>query len=167
MTSDEFIYQAFIDGDEGNPVEIRTEDLTGADILRVARSSLHVLDGSHSRMFEILKADYTAKEFVLQIDGQVIHIRLRDPVESRVHAMGFDVNRDHARPKHIASPMPGLVLKVLVSEGDTVLEGQPVIVLEAMKMENVLSAPADGVVQKILAEAQRNVDKGQILVELA
>jgi biotin carboxyl carrier protein len=62
--------------------------------------------------------------------------------------------------------MPGLVLKILASEGDQVTEGQPVLVLEAMKMENVLSAPTDGIISEILVTSGKNVNKGQVLVRL-
>jgi biotin carboxyl carrier protein len=79
--------------------------------------------------------------------------------------MGFDVNKNHVKLKQISSPMPGLVLKVLAAEGDEVTEGQPVLVLEAMKMENVLSAPTAGVISEILTQAGKNVNKGQVLVK--
>ena len=55
--------------------------------------------------------------------------------------MGLD-NALEVKISHLASPMPGLVIKSLVKAGDTVEKGDPLIVLEAMKMENVLKAPS-------------------------
>lgn len=167
MSEEHPLYEAVIDNDESQTIEVSGEVLDNADILRLSQTLLHVLEGHQSTQVEVLDANYQTKEFVLRISGRDIHVKLRDQVETRVHAMGFDVNTNHQKQTHVASPMPGLVLKVLVNEGDEVREGQPVVVLEAMKMENVLNAPADGVVSKVHAQEKRNVDKGQVLVELA
>jgi biotin carboxyl carrier protein len=66
----------------------------------------------------------------------------------------------------LVSPMPGRVLKVLVSEGDTVEAGAPLVVVEAMKMENELAAERGGVVRKIHVTAGQNVESGAKLVEV-
>jgi biotin carboxyl carrier protein len=66
--------------------------------------------------------------------------------------------------KSISAPMPGLVLKIQVEEGQKVQAGQGVVVVEAMKMENELKASADGVVTKIEVSEGDTVDKGAVLV---
>ncbi len=66
----------------------------------------------------------------------------------------------------LRSPMPGRVSRVLVSLGDEVKKGQPLCVVEAMKMENELKAPKDGKVKKILVEAGSLVETKAVLVEL-
>jgi len=71
------------------------------------------------------------------------------------------------RPTELKAPMPGLVAKVLVREGDEVSAGQGLIVLEAMKMENELKAPAGGVVAAIRVAAGQPVEKGAVLVTFA
>ena len=63
--------------------------------------------------------------------------------------------------------MPGSVLQVRVSAGDQVAAGQVLLVLEAMKMENTVSAPAAGRVEQVLVEVGRQVQRGEPLVELA
>ena len=62
--------------------------------------------------------------------------------------------------------MPGTVIKVLTTEGQTVAAQQPLIVLEAMKMEHVVAAPYDGVVRKLLCSPGALVTKGATLIEL-
>lgn len=71
-----------------------------------------------------------------------------------------------AAEREIRAPMPGLVLDVLVTEGQTVQEGDGLLVLEAMKMENELRAPADGVVQAIHVATNDAVDKDALLIEI-
>ena len=71
-----------------------------------------------------------------------------------------------AGPAPLVAPMPGLVVRVAVSEGDVVEAGQGLVVMEAMKMENELRAPAAGTVSRVLAEPGQAVEKGAVLVEL-
>lgn len=72
----------------------------------------------------------------------------------------------HAPDGAVRAPMPGLVLRIEVSEGQAVAAGAGLVVLEAMKMENEIRAPAAGVVRKVLVEQGQAVDKGTTLVEL-
>lgn len=67
----------------------------------------------------------------------------------------------------IVAPMPGTVLHVAVNIGDKVTKGQTLLVLEAMKMENEIMAPADGVVQELNATKGVSVNAGEILVVLS
>jgi biotin carboxyl carrier protein len=66
----------------------------------------------------------------------------------------------------ISAPMPGRVVRVLVAEGDLVRARQPLVVVEAMKMENELRAPGDGVVVKVSIEAGQSVEAGAVLAVL-
>jgi biotin carboxyl carrier protein len=63
----------------------------------------------------------------------------------------------------LLAPMPGLVLRVMADVGATVVAGQPMIVLEAMKMEQTVAAPADGTVAELHAKAGDQVSTGQVL----
>lgn len=69
--------------------------------------------------------------------------------------------------KRCTSPILGIVVKVLVSVGQSVKKGDPLLVLEAMKMESNVEAPSSGVVKSILVAAGDNVKKGQALIEFA
>lgn len=64
----------------------------------------------------------------------------------------------------ITSPLPGVILELKVSKGDSVKKGQTVMVLEAMKMENAIEAPADGVVKEIKANKGDSVLEGALLM---
>ena len=71
-----------------------------------------------------------------------------------------------AGPAPLVAPMPGLVVRVNVQPGDEVRAGQPLVVMEAMKMENELRAPAAGTVRTLGAAVGQAVEKGALLVEL-
>ncbi len=67
--------------------------------------------------------------------------------------------------KKLTAPMPGLILEVKVAPGDKVSKGQPLIVIEAMKMENVIKAPADAVVKSVDVSKGASVEKGDQMLE--
>ena len=69
-------------------------------------------------------------------------------------------------PAPLVAPMPGLVVRVNVAPGDAVQPGQPLVVMEAMKMENELRASAPGRVRRVLATPGTAVEKGAVLVEV-
>ncbi len=66
----------------------------------------------------------------------------------------------------VKAPMPGKIIDVLVREGATVLRGEPVVILEAMKMQNEILAPVGGTVTKVSAKANTNVMKDDLLIEI-
>lgn len=92
------------------------------------------------------------------IDGDVFE--LKQPETRRVRR-----KQQHGEDNLTAS-MPGQVTKVLIGEGDSVQRGQPLIVLEAMKMEIKIAAPHDGRVAKVLVKPGQVVDRGQALIEM-
>jgi glutaconyl-CoA/methylmalonyl-CoA decarboxylase subunit gamma len=71
-----------------------------------------------------------------------------------------------AESEVIKSPMPGKIIDVLVREGSTVLRGEPVVILEAMKMQNEIMSPVNGTVVKVNARPNTNVMKDDLLVEI-
>ena len=66
----------------------------------------------------------------------------------------------------IKAPMPGKIIDVLVREGASVVKGEPVVILEAMKMQNELISPANGIIEKVYAKPNTNVMKDDLLIEI-
>jgi 3-methylcrotonyl-CoA carboxylase alpha subunit len=93
------------------------------------------------------------------IDGDAFELRKPDTRRPR--------RKQHHGEDNLAASMPGQVAKVLVSEGDTVQRGQPLIVLEAMKMEIKVVASHAGRVTRVLVKTGQVVDRGQGLVEMS
>jgi propionyl-CoA carboxylase alpha chain len=67
--------------------------------------------------------------------------------------------------KIISSPMPGRIISIAVNEGEEVVEGTELVVVEAMKMQNILRTPQTGIIKKIHVHAGNNVKSGQVLIE--
>jgi pyruvate carboxylase subunit B len=100
----------------------------------------------------------------LTVEGVRYDIRVVD--ERTRHIAGLTgAAGTRAGPAVLKAPMPGLVVRVMVTPGQTVEVGKGLVVLEAMKMENELRATAHGVVQRVVVSAGQPVEKGQPLVE--
>ena len=96
------------------------------------------------------------------VRGHVLHTEVVDLRKMRLRkAQGQ--SGVASGPLEIRSPMPGKIVAVLVKEGDAVKQGQGVVVVEAMKMENELRAPREGVVKKLSAQEGSAVDGGAVL----
>jgi biotin carboxyl carrier protein len=74
--------------------------------------------------------------------------------------------RGKVEREYIKAPMPGKIIDVLVREGSNVVKGEPVVILEAMKMQNELLSPVNGTVVKVSAKPNTNVMKDDLLVEI-
>ena len=133
------------------------------DMVRTGPASFHVLQGGRSFEAKLVKADHERKEFVIQIKSNRYTINAKDRYDELLHEMGMDA-AGAGKIGEVRAPMPGLVLDVMVKEGQVVAKGDPLLVLEAMKMENELRAPADGTIQKIYAAKGDKVEKGAVLV---
>lgn len=125
-----------------------------------------VLHGGRSYDAEVVSADYTAKRFILKINGQRIELHAKDRFDLLLERLGLSAIAA-VQVNELKAPMPGLIVDVRVQPGQAVLKGDPLLVLEAMKMENILKAPADGTVSAVKVSLRDNVQRGQLLVQFA
>ena len=100
----------------------------------------------------------------LHLDGRPYRVEVETERERRVREMKGTAGGGGG-PRPLKAPMPGLVVKVEVEEGQTVVAGQGLVIVEAMKMENELEAEADGIVARVLVQAGQTVDKDDVLVD--
>lgn len=103
------------------------------------------------------------KKHWVHLDGATFEFEREDTTARRSHTHGA---REGTGSGIVVAPMPGQVRAVLVNQGDAVTEGQPLVLLEAMKMELKVSAPHAGTVANILVTPGQSVDREQILGEI-
>ncbi len=123
-----------------------------------------IMDG-YSYQAQVLKVDREAKTVLLQINQQQYEVTIEEPIDQLLAAMGIK-DAMARKVNDIKAPMPGLVLKVLVTPGQAISKGDPVLILEAMKMENVFKAASDAVVKEIKVAERTAVEKGEVLIVL-
>jgi len=143
--------------------EINPTDLNW-DLLEIKEGKFHILQGNKSYEASVLEANYTEKTFLIKINKNTYEIALKDKFDLLVEKLGFS-NMSAQKVNNIKAPMPGLVLDIIDNVGDEVSKGDSVLILEAMKMENVIKADGDAVVKSISIEKGAAVDKNQVLVE--
>lgn len=136
------------------------------DINVDAHGRFHIIRNHRSFNAELVKANYEEKSFIIKVNGANYNVAVKDRFDELLAKMGME-NMAAAKLKDFKAPMPGLVLDIKVETGQTVAKGDALIVLEAMKMENVLKSPADGIVGKIEVTKGQAVEKNQILIHFS
>ncbi len=95
--------------------------------------------------------------------GRLYQATVEDEREKRLHASaGSDLSE--GGEFHLKAPMPGMIVAILVSEGDEVKKGQVLLILESMKMQNELKSPRDGTIHRIRAKVGEKVEQKQALL---
>jgi acetyl/propionyl-CoA carboxylase alpha subunit len=149
--------------DAGNSTGTINEENFSCDLLDSGSNRFHVIRDNKSYELEILDADLEAKTMLVKVNGRDYEVALSDRYDELLKSLGMDKVLG-AKVNEMKAPMPGLVLDIRVTEGQAVSKGEAIIVLEAMKMENILKSPADVIVKKIIAKKGNAVEKNQVLV---
>ncbi len=139
---------------DGEAVDVNIEQ-AGVDTL------YSVLFGGRSYELLIEPNRYT---YDIMLKGEFYSVQVEDERSRRVNA-----SRKMVLPEGelaVVAPIPGLVVKVLVAEGDEIEEGQPLVLLEAMKMENELRALRPGKVKQVKVAAGQRVEQNAVLLVL-
>ncbi|MES2268015.1 MAG: acetyl-CoA carboxylase biotin carboxyl carrier protein subunit [Bacteroidota bacterium] len=134
-----------------------------ADIKQLNDLLYHVINENGSYNAEIVSFDRETKTAEIKVNNNTYNLTAKDQFDVLLDKMGLS-NLMTAKVSEIKAPMPGLVLKVLVEEGAEIKKGENLFVLEAMKMENIIKAPADVTVKTIKIKPGDKVEKGQILM---
>jgi biotin carboxyl carrier protein len=164
------MYEAIINGESTHSVHHEAGEFlldglpAGADIHRINDHTFQVLFEGGSYTVHLLAHDRESGMVSLSINDKRAEVKLSTELERLLRKLGME-NLAGAKVSNIKAPMPGLIHSILVSEGKKVSKGEHLLILEAMKMENILKSPTDGVVKKIHAVKGASVEKGKVLIE--
>lgn len=134
------------------------------DISQLSTSLFHLIKDNKSYNVEIVKVDYSSKVFKIKVNNIVFDVDAKDELDLLLDKMGLSA-ANASKIDSIKAPMPGLIFDIKVTEGQEVKKGDPVMILEAMKMENVLKSPGDGIVKAIKVNKGDKVEKNQVLIQ--
>jgi acetyl/propionyl-CoA carboxylase alpha subunit len=140
------------------------EELFEANVVELSKNHFHVIRKNKSYNIEIVRSNPAEKTVHLIINGQHYYTSTKDQLDLLLEGMGMQSN---AAPKlnNIKAPMPGLIQSVSISEGDEVVKGDSLLVLVAMKMENVIKATGNGKIKALKVTPGEIVEKNQVLLE--
>ncbi|MBX3172903.1 MAG: hypothetical protein KF709_00675 [Gemmatimonadaceae bacterium] len=137
-----------------------------ASMTEVPGSPVRVVTIDGLRYQVVARREGPKGRYVIWMDGWRVEAEALDERQRAIRDLRA-ANAAAAGPAPVIAPMPGLIVRVHVEVGAQVEAGQPVVVMEAMKMENELRAPAAGTVKAILVKPGQAVEKGTTLVEMA
>jgi biotin carboxyl carrier protein len=159
-----------IEGSSERAIEIEKGSLSidgtplNWDISKVSEFHYHIISQGKSFNAELVNADYQQKILTLKIEDQVFEMKVKDKMDQLLEKMGIATQTASAIGE-VKAPMPGLILDILVTVGQTVQKGDQLMILEAMKMENVLKAQGEGTVTSIEVVQGNSVEKNQVLIK--
>ncbi|WP_158798596.1 biotin/lipoyl-containing protein [Pedobacter sp. L105] len=133
------------------------------DIRDLGNGHLHFIYQHKSYNAEVVAENKEEKSATVKINGHLYEVSIEDQFDSLLKALGMNGAAGKAVAE-VKAPMPGLVLSVNVTEGQEIKKGDSLLVLEAMKMENMLKSATDGTVKKIVVAKGDKVEKNQVLI---
>lgn len=142
----------FLDGIEAN-----------FDLQEINAHTVHILYENKSYMAEVVSIDRIQKKAVVKINNNEYTVALKDQYDTLLASMGLQISKISALDV-LKAPMPGLVLDIRVKVGEKVKKGHNLLVLEAMKMENIIKTADDVIIKSIEVEKGSIVEKNQILL---
>ncbi|WP_321826289.1 biotin/lipoyl-containing protein [Maribacter dokdonensis] len=146
-------------------LQCSTSDVDSLDSILVNENTLHVLDKNSAFDVEIIHSNFLNKTVTLSINGNIYDVKLEDEYDQQIKKMGL-LAVTTQKLNEVKAPMPGLIVDVLVEVGQEVIEGTPLLVLSAMKMENVILAQGEGVIKSVEVKKDDAVEKGQLIIEM-
>jgi len=134
------------------------------DVLPLLHGYFHILHDKKSYRAEVVKADKETKTFILKINNHLHTVEVKDKFDLLLEKLGMH-NGAASKVNNVKAPMPGLIIDLKVKVGDQVKAGDQLLILEAMKMENILKSTGEGVVKTVKVKKGDTVEKNQVLIE--
>lgn len=149
---------------DAHDFEFSEAEIQSLDV-QESKNKLHILQDKKSDLAEILKSDFLNKKYNIKINANTYVVSIKNDLDLLIKEMGLSLAASQV-VNDIKAPMPGLILDINASEGDEVSEGDQLLVLEAMKMENAITAPRNAVIKSISVNKSETVTKNQLLIEM-
>lgn len=151
--------------DDSLDFEFTKQEIMKLNVIKKSESELHILHNNSSLNVEIISSDFFDKSYTVKIGSNIHHIKVSDDLDLLIEKLGLS-SGIIKEINDVEAPMHGHIIDIMVDVGETVKEGDSMLILEAMKMENTLLAPKDGTVKSIRMNKGDTVEKGQLLIEM-
>jgi len=153
------------------PVNILNDSELKIDNIKYSYEISHVHNNTYlfkcgNNYFEIVTDKVNNQHFSVLLNGYHFDAVVRTALQEKAIHLLEEAQTTAHHQFEVKAPMPGMILKVKKQDGDTILQGESIMILEAMKMENDLRAPASGIITGISVEEGKAVEKGAILFSI-
>ncbi len=112
-----------------------------------------------NKFFEVTSQKSDDDKYSITVNGTLFEIEIRTTLQERARKL-LEASSSGNHKLEVKAPMPGMILKIKKNAGEEVISGEPIIILEAMKMENELRAPITGKLKELFVEEGNPVEKG-------
>ena len=129
-----------------------------------ANGGYSVIYKNKSFFIYLISYDKENKFFSFKINDRIYNVCLADTNDILLRNMNIDYKLDK-KASNLKAPMPGLIVDINVKKGISVKKGEPLLILEAMKMENMIKAPNDLLIKNICVNPGDTVEKNELLIE--
>ena len=146
---------------EGNSLD---GNIVEWDMIEVRDNTFHIIKDNKGYNATLISFNAEEKTMMLNVNGNDYEISIKDKNDLLLQQLGINLKSSSA-VQFIKAPMPGLIIQVSVNVGDEVKKGDSLLILEAMKMENVIKSPRDGKIKKVNVQLKQPVEKNQVMLE--
>ncbi len=143
---------------------LKENRISNFDAIEFRNGSFHIIHKEQSFIAQVVDVDYKTKQLILMVNNTQYELKVADQFDLLIKEMGLNYSSGQ-KVNQVMAPMPGLVLNIEIEQGQSVSKGEALVILEAMKMENVIKSPGDGVIKRIAVSQGDAVEKNTLLIE--
>lgn len=145
--------------------DLDPDQLNKLNVVKVKNSTFHILDNDKAVTAKIIHKDFDSKLYTIRINSNNYKVKIENQLDQLIKELGFSIGSSK-KLNDIKAPMPGIIIGIEVKEGDKIKEGDTLLILEAMKMENAIFSSKDATVKSISVKTGDTVEKNKLLIEL-
>ncbi|XLS30244.1 acetyl-CoA carboxylase biotin carboxyl carrier protein subunit [Flavobacteriaceae bacterium M23B6Z8] len=142
---------------------VHNDSTDSLDIIKTPDQKLHLVADNRSFLIEVKERNFDTRSYKIRINSTEYTVGIETALDELINKLGLTKGLQK-KVSNVNAPMPGQIISVNVQPGQEVKENEPLLILEAMKMENVMVSPRDGIIKEIHIAIKDVVEKGQLLV---
>lgn len=141
------------------------DQLNKLNVVQATKPIYHILDKNKAMVAEVIHKDFDSKSYTIRINSNNYTVKIENQLDQLIKELGFSVGSSK-KLNDIKAPMPGIIIGIEIKTGDQIKEGDTLLILEAMKMENAIICPKDATIKSVLVKTGDTVEKNKLLIEL-
>ncbi len=141
------------------------DQLNKLNVVQAKKPIYHILENNKVMVAEVINKDFDSKNYTIRVNSNNYTVKIENQLDQLIKELGFSIGSSK-KLNDIKAPMPGIIIGIEIKKGDQIKEGDTLLVLEAMKMENAILCPKDATVKSVLINTGDTVEKNKLLIEL-